>query len=47
MGSSKEVGEGQGFGVTDNQVLWETGNGNLQAQVPDDVLSLSVPHPKP
>lgn len=40
MGSSKEVGVGQGFGVTDNQVLWETGNGNLQAQGPDDVLSI-------
>ena len=45
MGYSEEVGVGQGFGGTDTQVLWGTGNGNLQTQDLDDVFFLSIPHP--
>lgn len=46
MGSSKEAGVGQRFGVTDTQVLWGTGIGNFQTSGLDDVLSPSVPPPQ-
>ena len=45
VGSSKEVGVGQRFGVTDTQVLQGSGSGGFHTGVPDDVISPSVPPP--